>query len=264
MKKVQEMNPDAKSSADSHDLPNPTAERMNKNTAWVDELRERRNQDNFIYTLDTFILKKDIIPIFYEENIMGLRMREMICLFYDLNDFTYKILMYTPTSKYTQNTTLNLLKKYTYTINKGTDFKELSVSLPNLSDFMRQHLFLFDLLFNSKKYIKETIQLLYKHFNKNKNNKIATMNNFSVNIAESNISTNLFPRRDIYGKYKTITAQVLLYKDYGIISFGNINFVYTANYIIKQKSIVNRIKKFISRSKQQIVSLIPNKNRYSI
>lgn len=260
MKKFQEMNPDSTSSTDSHEPLKHIAEGMN----WVDELRERRNRDNFIYTLDTFILKKDIIPIFYEENIIGLRMREMICLFYDLNDGKHKLLMYTPTSPYQQNTTLKGLEKYTYSINKGTDFNELSVSLPNLSDFMRQHLFLFNEMFKNRKYIAETIKLLYKHFNKCKNNKSVTVNRFSVNIAESNISTNLVPLRDIYGKYKKATAQILLYTDYEIISFGNINFVHTANYIIQQKSIINRIKNFISRSKQKIAGAIAAKTGYSV
>lgn len=256
MKKFEEMNPDYTSSTVSRWPINHVAE--------DDELRERRNRDNVIYTLDTFILKKDIIPIFYEENIMGLRMREMICLFYDLNDGRHKILMYTPTSPYQQDTTLKGLEKYTYIINEGTDFIALSSSLEDLSIFMRQHLLLFNEMFKNRKYIAETIRLLYKHFNEYKNNKSGIVNRFSVNIAESNISTNLVPLRDIYGKYKKATAQVLLYTDYEIISFDNINFVYTANYIIKQKSIVNRIKNFIHRSKQKIAAAIAAKTVYSI
>lgn len=230
-------------------------QQMNRTAASLNEPKGRREPNKTIYTLDQFIFKQDIIPIFYEENIIDVRMREMICLFYSIKDGAYKILMYTPTSPHEYKTTLAVLEKYTYTINRGTDFTKLADSLQNLSDFMRQHLFLFNIMFKNRKYIAQTIKLLYKHFNankNNKNNKKATINGFSVNIAKANIFTDLFPRRDIYGKYQNDTPEILLYTDHEIISFGNINFVYTANSIIEQKSIISRIKIFINRTKQKI------------
>lgn len=205
------------------------------------------------YALDKFISRSDIIPIFYEENIVELNAREMFCFFYDLKESKYKVFMYTPqSSKKTIIDDEETLDQYIHIVNKGTDFKRLHFLIHDLSVFMRQHLFLFNEMFGGRTYIRETVKRLYKHFYKRRTCKPTLINGCLASVAYADKFTDLYPYRDIYGKYEPEKIKLVLYSQYKIIAFGDINFVYTAKLLLEKRSLVYKIKQAFRKIKQKL------------
>ena len=226
------------------------------------------------HSLSTFITLNFVLPIFYEENINPDLSREYFCLFFDRVDRKFKVLSYV-TSKFSSESSygvvLSKLLEHCKVVEKSEDFKELA--LKSHSFFAKEHNLAMEELFRGCS-ISGFMRNLYRVLQRCaaypksasidgrgdiklfKATPLIKADYYSYRVMNVPICKDIRSLRDILGKASTLgrlpTTRVMMYDNYDVVGFSDINFIRTANALHSQYKLKHRIYDYFVDGMQRL------------